>query len=363
MAESSISEKNSSLITNDICGVGLVLTNSSVGANTVKIAAICPGSPAACSGRIAVSDEIVQVEGRSTEGLQASEVAELLKGAKRTMLNMTLKKSTPFNSIFTVLLVRDRIGERDLSRLHIHENGTLGVFATCSDHVDGCHKSNAWTVVEIDEGGSVWLAHASSKTGFGKNFQATLQVGDQIEAVNSTDVAHIGATSAALKGKAFTRILLDVDRSGRKLLIDLVLTPKLAGESLMVAISRMELMFSAISRVEMGLASGLLNCSDFQASILMKTDQISASSIGYDQIDRNDEPPQEDVVELGRRKSSICSDGWLENSAFNEDFGSPRSFDSPRSADSLDDVILSLSQSVSSSHISKMCPDPKNDIA
>jgi C-terminal processing protease CtpA/Prc len=94
----SIREKRYSSTTHDICGDGwLVLTTScsQLGFSTVNIAAICSGSPAACSARIAVGDEIVKVEGHLTEGLQASEVAELLKGAHRTILRMTLKESVP----------------------------------------------------------------------------------------------------------------------------------------------------------------------------------------------------------------------------------------------------------------------------
>ena len=339
-----------SVLRTEICGVGLVLTNSTD--DVVKIAAICPGSPAACTGVIATGDEIVEVNGQPAKGLQASEIAVLLKGERLTIIRMVLKKSSPFNSIYHVLIARDKIGERDLLRLNTNISGSLGIHTTsqCTS------KSRSWTLVDIEEGGSVWLAQANQRTGFGKIFQPSLQIGDCIEAINSTPVPALIASTHNFEGKAFSRVLLDVDRNGRKLVIDHILTPRLDSDSLRMAATRAATVHAFTVRLEAALSAGGL-----KAPSLPRLHLSVVADPHNNAPARNDgaDPDQE------RRRSSACSDGWAAaDGGFGEEYGSPRSFDSPRSTDSLDDVVLSLSQSVAPAPpYTPAWPDPRGDPA
>ena len=80
--------------------------------------------------------------------------------------------------------------------------------------------------------------------------------------------------------------------------------------------------------------------------------------------DHSPATPRADGAGPDRRRSA-GSDGWpADGGAYTEDYESesPRSFDSPRSADSLDDVILSLSQSVApAAPLKPSWSDPRGD--
>ena len=74
-----------------------------------------PGSPAAKAG-IRPGDIIATVEGKSAKGLTTSEVADMLKGPKGTVVHIgMLREGYADPIIFTV--TRDEIPKRSLGRV------------------------------------------------------------------------------------------------------------------------------------------------------------------------------------------------------------------------------------------------------
>ena len=256
--------------------------------------------------------------------------------------------------MYQILLARDRISERNVLRLSSNISGSLGVRTLLSS--DTGSSLNSWNVVEIIEGGSVWLVHSTLRTGFGKMYQSALQVGDRIEAIGSVSVAALGAPED-YEGRAFSRTVLDVDRNGRKLLIDHVLTPLLDTDSLLMAASRSAAIFAATERMEAALSAGGLRRPP-------PPPPPAADAPHRPLPDHSPATPRADGAGPDRRRSA-GSDGWpADGGAYTEDYESesPRSFDSPRSADSLDDVILSLSQSVApAAPLKPSWSDPRGD--
>jgi len=212
-------------------GIGIALEEAADAHYGVRICGISPFSVAALSGRLALHDRIVAVNGVSCEGLSAFQVVSLLRDGAGPLLHVRVRPllSNHASSEHVAWVLRVRAdGPSDIPTLERYANsGSVGAVISEGDN------EALWHVDHIKIGGAAWLAaeHASMQSTIHGETHVTLMEGDCIETVNGRSVRDTDAP-AVLRGPWFTRIRLGVLRNGIPLAVDMVRSPVMEREHL-----------------------------------------------------------------------------------------------------------------------------------
>jgi hypothetical protein len=208
----------------------------------VVICSIRPRTPAALCGRLAVGDEILEVDENSTEGMDASAVSNLVRGrTEGSVLRLFLRKGIDDATSFEVYLMRSSIhavpsspsqialgmsGSEMVSSSSGNSDGTIGTT------VANGQEPGTWLVKFVKPGGGAWLGFPdwSRKGCFEAN--TCLQDGDAILSVDGIPVCKIEKPQDVLRGVPFTRVSLQILRSGLSWCVDVIRTPLLVGSEI-----------------------------------------------------------------------------------------------------------------------------------